>query len=125
MRLYSSHFRAASADRERPPLLVKEGLSWPCLLLGWIGLLLSGSWIAALLVAAASLLIALLLRHLAGGWPIAAGLQLLLGLFANDLRRWELGLRGFIAGPLVAGRDAEAALLRLLDRRPELVGGRR
>ncbi len=124
MRLYSSHFRAEPADREQPPLLVKEGLSWPCLLLGWIGLLLSGSWIAALLVAAASLLTALLLHHLAGSWPIAAGLQLLLGLCGNDLRRWELGLRGFVAGPLVAGRDAEAALLRLLDGRPELLGDR-
>ncbi len=123
MRLYSTHFRA-SAAQDAPPLLVKEGLSWPCLLLGWIGLLLSGSWIGALLVAAASLLTGLLLRHLVGGWPIAAGLQLLLALFANDLRRWELGLRGFVAGPLVAGRDADAALLRLLERRPELVGGR-
>ncbi len=125
MRLYSSHFRNTPADAERPPLLVKEGLSWPCLLLGWIGLLLSGSWVAALLTGAASLLTALLLRHLVAGWPIAAGLQLLLGLFGNDLRRWELGLRGFIAGPLVAGRDAEAALLRLLDGRPELLGDRR
>lgn len=126
MRLYSVYFHPPGSTRaERPPVLVKEGVSWPCLVLGWIGLLLSGSWIAALLIGAASLLLAAVLRHVGGVWPLLAGLQLLLALFANDLRRWELRLRGFIPGPVVAGRDPEAALLRLLDRRPELIGGAR
>ena len=124
MRLYSAYFHPSDSTRaERPPVLVKEGISWPCLILGWIGLLLSGSWIAALLVGAASLVLTAIFRHVGGAWPLLAGLQLLLALFANDLRRWELRLRGFVVGPVVAGRDAEAALLRLLDIRPELIGG--
>ncbi len=125
MRLYSTHFRPHASPRaEQPPVLVKEGLSWPCLFLGWIGLLLSGSWIAALLVAVASLALGFALRPLTGAWPILAGMQLLLALFANDLHRWELGLHGFIRGPIVAGRDREGALLRLLDAKPELLGDR-
>ena len=125
MRIFSAHFHARSSPRaEQPPVLVKEGFSWPCLFLGWIGLMLSGSWIAALLVAAVFLAVGLVLRPVVGGWPILAGMQLLLALFANDLRRWELGLRGFIPGSIVAGRDRAGALLRLLDRQPELLGDR-
>jgi hypothetical protein len=125
VRLYSTHFHPPGSGRaERPPVLVKEGISWPCLFLGWIGLLLAGSWVAALLVGAASIALLALLRHVSGSWPVLAGLQLLIALFANDLRRWELRLRGFVPGPVVGGRDFDAALLRLLDRRPDLVGGR-
>ena len=115
MRLYSTHLRAEAAPR-----LVKEGFSWPCLFLGWIGLLLSASWIAGLLAGAVFLALGGLLRSLHGLWPVFAGLQVLLALFANDLRRWELGLRGFVAGPLVSGHDTNAALVRLLDLRPDL-----
>ena len=125
MRLYSAYFHPpGSAAASRCPVLVKEGVSWPCMFLGWVGLLFSGSWMAALLAGAVSFALVALLRHASGVWPIFAGLQILLAFFASDLRRWELRLRGFTPGPLVAGRDAGAALLRLLDRRPELVGGR-
>ena len=118
MRLYSTHFRQGAV-----PLLVKEGFSWPCLFLGWIGLLLSASWITGLLAGAVFVALAGLLRPLHGIWPVFAGLQVLLALFANDLRRWELGLRGFVAGPLVSGYDADAALVRLLDQRSDLYAG--
>jgi hypothetical protein len=125
VRLFSTHFHPPdSARAERPPVLVKEGISWPCFFLGWVGLLLAGSWIAALLAGAVTFLVMALLRPVSGAWPILAGLQLLIALFANDLRRWELGLRGLLPGPVVAGRDSGAALLRLLDRRPELTDAR-
>ena len=124
MRLYSVHFHPRDSWRsERPPVLVKEGFSWPCLILGWIGLLFPRSWLAALLAGAVSLAMMALLRPVSGSWPIFAELHLLLGLFGNDLRRWELRLRDFSTGPLVAGRNADAALIRLLDLRPELLGG--
>jgi hypothetical protein len=124
VKIYSAYFHPAHSMRtERPPVLVKEGISWSCLVLGWIGLLLRGSWIAAFLVAAASVVLAASAGRVAGLWPVLAGLQLLLALFAHDLCRWELRLRGFVPGPIVAGHNAEAALLRLLDCRPELIGG--
>jgi hypothetical protein len=125
VRLFSTHFHPPGSKRAgRPPVLVKEGISWPCLFLGWIGLLLAGSWISALLAGAVGFLLLALLRPVSGAWPVLAGLQVLIALFANDLRRWELRLHGLVPGPVVGGRDSDAALLRLLDRRPELVGKR-
>ena len=68
MRIYSAHFHPRSSPRaEQPPVLVGEGFSWSCLILGWIGLLLSGSWIAALLAAAVTLVLGLVLRPVVGG----------------------------------------------------------
>ena len=125
MRLYSAHLHAPDSPRAgRTPVLVKEGFCWPCLFLGWIVLLLYRSWIAALLLGALSIVLALGLRGLPGAWAALLGWQLLIACFAHDLRRWELGLHGLQAGPLVAGPDRDAALLRLLDRRPETARSR-
>ena len=109
---------------DRPPVLVKEGFCWPCLFLGWIGLLALGSWIAALLAGAVGIALTVLLRDVSGAWPILLGWRIAIALFANDWRRLELGLRGLRPGALVAGGSREAALLRLLERQPELIGTR-
>ena len=125
MRIYSAHYRPpGGGETDRPPVLIKEGFSWPCLILGWVGLLLSLSWITALLAGAVSFLLIASLRHLTGGWIVFGAWHVLLALFGNDLRRWELGLHGFTAGPVVTGRNTEGALVRLLDQRPELIGSR-
>ncbi len=125
MKLYSAHFHADDSRKAgRPPVLIKEGLCWPCLLFGWVGLLLLGSWVPALLAGAVSVALAALLHGVTGGWPVFVGWRLLIVLFGNDWRRWELGLRGLRTGALVAGRDRDTALLRLLDRQPELIGTR-
>ena len=123
MKLYSSHFHPPDSPRAgAPPVLVREGIAWRCIVLGWLGLLF-GAWMPALLVGAVSLPALALTRHLPGHWVMLAGINVLVAFFANDLRRWDLRLRGFTVGPLVAGRDAGEALLRLLDHRPELLGG--
>jgi hypothetical protein len=44
-----------------------------------------------------------------------------LGLFGNDLRRWSLARADFLTVHVVAARDEDAALARLLDRRPDLI----
>ena len=119
MRLYSTHFAAGQTGAL--PVLVKEGVCWPCLLLGWIGLLLAGSWTLALLAGAITFGLVTLLHGTAEAWPVLAGWQLVVGVFANDWRRREFRWRGFAQGPLVAGRTADGALLRLLDQRPDLV----
>ncbi len=123
MRLYRPYLHPRDAERaDRPPVLVKEGFSWPCLILGWVGLLLQGSWITGLLAGGSGLALAALLRPVGAGWIVLVVLHVLLAWFGNDLRGWELRLRGLLPGPLVGGRGAEDALLRLLDRRPELFG---
>lgn len=118
MTTYSSWFRI---DDRRPPILVAERLSWRVLLLGWLGLVMQGSWIAGLLAGAASLLLlgAVQAAHLPL-LPFWAGLHLMLGLSAADIRAWELRLNGLAAGPVVVAHGREAALLRLLERHPTI-----
>ncbi|MFS3136906.1 hypothetical protein ACLRDC_16305 [Gluconacetobacter sacchari] len=118
MTTYSSWFRT---DGRRPPILVAERLSWRVLLLGWLGLVIQGSWIAGLLAGAASLILlgAVAALHLPVP-PFWIGLHLLLGLCAADIREWELRLNGLAAGPVVVAPGREAALLRLLERNPTL-----
>ncbi|GBR04976.1 hypothetical protein GLI01_34090 [Gluconacetobacter liquefaciens] len=118
MTTYTTWFRA---DDRRPPVLVAERLSWRVLLLGWLGLVIQGSWIAGLLAGAGSLILlsAVQTAHLPL-LPFWAGLHLLLGLCAADIRAWELRLNGLAAGPIVVARGHEAALLRLLERNPTL-----
>ena len=126
MRLYSTHFPPPDPSRpaasETPPLLVPDGFCWPGLILGWLALLRPGGWLGAALAGLVALLIGLLARHLPGVWALLPGLHLAVALFAHDWRRWELAQAGYVPGPLVAGRDAGAALLRLLDLRPDLFG---
>jgi hypothetical protein len=46
--------------------------------------------------------------------------MVLLGLSGRDLVRWSMGRRGYTLVNAVVARNADAALLRLLDARPEL-----
>jgi hypothetical protein len=123
VRLYSTHFPPADPARaEQPPMLVPEGFSWWGLLIGWLVLLRPGSWLVAMLAGIATLLIGMLSQRFEAAWVLLPGLHLAVALFANDWRRWELGLAGMTPGPIVAGPDRDAALLRLLDLRPDLLG---
>jgi len=116
VKLYDSFFYPEGSRKAgQPPRLVKDGMCWPCLFLGWLGLLVLGSWLSALLAGTATLILLTLSAAVQPGWPILVGFNLLLALFGNDLRRWELGLRGLARGPVVAGTGRDAALLRLLD----------
>nr|WP_220790444.1 hypothetical protein [Gluconacetobacter takamatsuzukensis] len=101
--------------------MVADRLSWRVLLLGWLGLVIQGSWIAGLLAGAASLALmgAVEVAHLPL-LPFWAGLHLLLGLNTADIRAWELRLNGLAAGPIIVAQGREAALLRLLERNPTL-----
>ncbi len=56
-------------------------------------------------------------------WRAALGLALavLLGLFGHDLRRWSLARRGFLLAHVVAARDQDEAMARLLAARPDLI----
>jgi hypothetical protein len=109
---------AGRRPRRRAPVLVREGFSWGAFLFGPFWLLLRGLWLAALLwlVAAAA---ALFLARF-GGIPVLLALQFLLGCHARDLQRRALARRGYEQAHLVAERDEEMALARLLAAKPEL-----
>ena len=116
MRVYTVHARP-----DRPPELVREGFSWAALVFGPIWLAAHRAWIPAVLSLAAFVVIALLTH----GWGEAAlwiALALLLGVAGQDLRRWALTLHGYTVVHVVAARNRDAALARLLARRPDLAG---
>ncbi len=106
----------AQTREGKPPVLVKEGFSLGAFLFGPLWLAWAGAWIFAALALALYVVLALW----APGW---AGLVLawVLGLFGRDLQRWALELRGFTLVHVVAARDADTALSRLLQARPDLL----
>ena len=115
MRVFSAHTRPA-----RAPVLVPERFSWGAAIFGPLWLFAHRAWIAGIL----ALLAAMLIGWLAPGeWklPLAIALGALLGLFGQDFRRWSLARRGFLLAHVVAARDRDEALARLLARRPDLI----
>jgi hypothetical protein len=114
VRIYTAHVRA-----RRPPVLVKEGFSWGALLFGWIWLLFHRAWVPGGLALAAGVLIGVL----TGSGTcvlLEIALALLLGLTGRDLVRWSLARRGYTLAHVLAARDADSALARLLTGRPDL-----
>ena len=101
----------------RPALLVVEGFSWGALIFGPLWLIWRHAWISAALLFAC--LVAAGFVPSAGP-AIRLGLAVLAGLFGRDAVRWEMELRGWHFVGIVAGRDEESAILRLLGARPEL-----
>jgi hypothetical protein len=115
VRVYTAHLHA-----EKPPVLVREAFAWGALIFGPLWLLRHGAWIQALLSIAILVLIVTaappVLRPL-----LAFGVFLLLGLFGNDLRRWNLSLRHFVLANVVSARNHDEAYVRLLSHRPDLL----
>jgi hypothetical protein len=105
MRIYTTHIRGTE-----PPILVREGFSWAAFFFGFLWLAAHRAVVAACLNFAVLLVVIALFRHMAG--PALLGLAVLQGLFCPDLRRWNLALRGFIQGPVVAAPDADQAFAR-------------
>jgi hypothetical protein len=116
VRVWTLHTRQATA-----PVLVREGFSLGALLFGPIWLLVRRAWIPAALAWCVWIGAALLPEPLGG--LVLLALHWLLGLVGRDLLRWSLGLRGFLLEHVVAARDEDAALARLLEQRRDLMGG--
>ena len=115
MRIYTVHLSLWG----RPPVLLREGFSWGALIFGPLWLAAHRAWIPAALALCLYVLIAAL--PLPGiQWILALALAWALGLWGHDLARWSLARRGYSLAHVVAARDADAAFVRLLDRRPDL-----
>ena len=118
MRLFTVHARTGTKPATR---LVREGFSFPAFLFGPLWLLWHALWLGLL----GYLLLAAAIAAIPDPWEnwAALALQLLLGLHARDIQRWTLARRGFTTEGVVAGRDEEEALLRLVSARPGLARG--
>ncbi|PZW46613.1 uncharacterized protein DUF2628 [Humitalea rosea] len=115
-----------SRRRRRPSVvphgglaLVPESVPLLALLLPLLWLLWHRCWLAALLFLIATVAVLLLPLGPLAGW-VTAGLHLLTGLSAQDIRRWSLARHGRPAIAVVEGADEESAMFRLLTQRPDL-----
>jgi hypothetical protein len=115
VRIYTVHLRDGA-----PPVLLREGFSVGCLLFGPFWLLAVAAWIPGVLALALALVLALILPPPLR-LPVWFGYLWLLGLFGQDLRRWSLARRGYAMTEVLAARDADTALGRLLTARPDLL----
>lgn len=117
MRIYTVHHRQEASGSlvglAEDVVLVKEGFSWPGLLIPLIWLIYKRMWIVlAFYLAAEAGLAALLyggfLPDIAGTAGLLA-LSLIVGFEGNDLYRWTLKRRRYREQGFVVGEDYAAA----------------
>ena len=120
MRLYTVHILPGDPDPGDSIVLVEEGFCWPAFLLSPLWALWHRLWlVAAILLGAGAIVSAA--AYLLGPDPIShgaasLGTAVLIGYFANDLRRWTLDRRGYRLDKVVTGADLDDALGRYLDK---------
>lgn len=103
------------------PVLVPEGFSLLAALLPAPWFLVHRLWLPLVLYIAFNVLAAYSLP--APVLPfLTIALQVLIGFEAHNIRRWVLARRGLAMAGVVVASDAEAALLRALDARPDPAG---
>ena len=114
MRIYTAHLKA---DRE--PILVREGWSSFAALFGPFWLLAQRAWLPGVVLLAVTALI----RFVAPAelQPVfSLALAVLTGVLGRDVIRWSLERRGYRLAHVLAARDEEGALGRLLAVRTDL-----
>ena len=101
------------------PVLVREGWSWGAFLFGPFWLLFQRAWLPGGAVLALTLILAAAARQPTQAL-LSLALGVLLGLLGRDLVRWSLQRRGYRLAHVLAARDEEGALGRLLAVRTDL-----
>ena len=114
MKSYTAHTKP-----DCPPVVLLEGWSWGAAVFGPFWLLLHRAWIPAVPFGAAALL-AMVLAPLGLAGLIGLGFGVLAGLLGRDAVRWSLERRGYLLTHVMAARDADGALARLLHARADL-----
>lgn len=120
MTVYTVHVRDTGLE---PTLaLVKDGFSWPAAIFGFLWALVVGAWEVALILVAAQIVIGaalpLLISDPGAQTVVQLGLAVVVGVVANELRRWTLERRGMFEDAVVTARDKEEAERRYLDANP-------
>jgi hypothetical protein len=91
-------------------VFIKEGFCWPAFFFGAIWLLFRRLWLVFLLYLLAAAVLSLLAAKMPDvAWLVALLFAFLVGLEANNLRRWTLERRGYrFVGAAAGHRLAEA-----------------
>ena len=113
-KIYTVHARSWSASRDGDAVFVREGFNWAAFVFGpfwalWLGMWRTGIALLVLSVVVSGSLVVLGMTD--GAEPsVTLASQLVIGLWANDWRRYVLGRRDFTERAVVSGRtlgDAE------------------
>ena len=102
----------------REPVIIREGFAWGGFFFGPFWLLWQRAWIPGLIALAFYSLFGSVLG--APGAVLGLVQAIATGVFGRDLVRWSWERRGFALGHVLAARDGDAALGRLLAARPDL-----
>ncbi len=124
MRVYTVHLRRRSLNPDKDIVLIMEGFCWWACVFSLIWALWHRMWWVALGVASVSIVVNLGIYMLGldalTGYFLSVGIAILMGLVANDLRRWSLAREGFIDSRVALGDNQDVALARFLDDSPAL-----
>ena len=115
MNIYTAHLRAESA-----PELVREGWSSYAALFGPFWLLAQRAWLPGVVLLAVTVLVRFLTPREVQP-VLSLSLAVLTGVLGRDVIRWSLERRGYVEAHVLAARDEDGALGRLLAVRPDLV----
>jgi len=131
MNVYSIHVRDASRNNEngkktKPKLVVvKDGFSLGATAFGPVWALVLGMWETAIMIFVFQLGIGFLINQFVAGAPAQiaaqAGTAIVVGLSANEFRRWNLLRRGFSERATVSGSDAIDAERRFFETHPDVL----
>ena len=114
MRTYSVHIRRHGLDCDRDVVVVKEGFSWPAFLFNIFWALWHCHWLAAVALFVIPLGIAII-TNLIGLAPVgqtvlSMGWSVIVGMLANDVRRYYLDHDGFVEDGIATGTTPDDAL---------------
>ncbi len=117
-KIYTVHTNSWSASADGDAVLIKEGFCWPAFLFGPLWALWHGMWrtaIVLVILSGAVSGIALVAGFAeAGDLALSAGLQVAMGLWANDWRRYVLARRDILERGAIAARRMRDAERRYL-----------
>ena len=114
MRTYSVHIRRHGLDFDRDVVVVKEGFSWPACLFNIFWALWHRYWLAAIALFMIPLGIAIITNVIGlapvGQTALSMGWSVIVGMLANDVRRYYLDRDGFVEDGITAGKSPDDAL---------------
>ena len=110
---------------DKPDLvLVKDGFSWPAAVFGFIWALVIGAPLLALALllvqVAVSALLPMWIENAEALGMAQLGSAVVIGLIANEARRWFLSFRGLTEAGVVTGPDKDQAERRYFDAHPDV-----
>ena len=118
MRTYSVHIRRHGLDLDRDFALVKEGFSWPAFVFNIFWALWYRHWLAAIAFFAIPLAIAIVTKFIGlaptGQTVLSLGWLVIVGMTANDVRRYYLDRGGFFEHGIAVGKNTDDALYNYL-----------